>query len=324
MLSPSTPTYIPLPGLSSPAQKTPKPTITDSSQVKTTTTAVITQDMNQKAAVGAIIVVISIVAVIVISVVTWYFVQDPWEAAQSEDSSLNKDYFKNQESFYSWSEMHQSPYVLMHLFAPTGNILHLKHNITSWMAHPTPVSSEKHYAPIFELHLNHASNLIGLSRLRKKGVYLTTADILAKWKREHFFPDYNITSLDRMQPDAKQIPDSVTSELALGENMTSQPLALISFLYQPGEVSSERRVSCYAKILGWEANPSSDPQSKCVLYLNIVLENQDTREFFLQLMQKIPHSLDIYHAFRLEVYVYNPQWSSLVFPESMDKVFRVL
>lgn len=293
------PTYVPLLPAGPPVPSEAAPAVKSA----------VANEFSHKTAMGAVIVVISIIVVIIISVVTWYFLQDPWEQPQTEDSTLRKDYYKEQINFYAWDRLHQSPYLLLHLYAPIGHISHSPSLIANW---------QSVLAPIFEFRFHMSTEMIGLTRLRKKGIQLSALDVVEKWKRDRFFPIPEKRDVNHLE--TKGIPKSVEYEF-MADSLEKFPYALFTFIWQEPETKKEIKLATHVHILTCTTShlPSGN---EIVFYVNPLLENTDTYNFFKSLMQttpvpqsssplseKEPLPESYPQFFGLEAMIYNPQWS---------------
>lgn len=130
------------------SEKLPAPTPTAVSTV-TPVISTSTSSVTQKTAIGAVIVVISIIAVLLIASVTYYFTTDPWEKGDSTQSTVNRNYFREQYSYYAYSPPHQTPYILLHLYAPCGDIHFVPETVINWNS-KSKNHSEARYSPLLK------------------------------------------------------------------------------------------------------------------------------------------------------------------------------
>ena len=284
---------------------------------------------SQKTAMSAVIVVVSIIAVVLVAVVTWYFIQDPWEYPASTTSTINRDYYKEQYSYYSWSPSHQAPYLLLHLFASSGNVMYVP-QAAVYYKEDRGTMSVGQYAPLFQLEMQYVGDMVGVSRLRKKGVVLSMFDVLEQWNRQHFFPDIEKQTINKLSSDTKCLPSQVTHRVSLGNEkvptyLSHVPFAYLSFLYQNGPSSTKELVGTHMKLI----SVNVDRLTHCIILSFIIhVGNSATQSFFQRLINDSHNSAaasvataDIFHCYQIECNVYNPQWARTVFAELDKEIF---
>ena len=287
---------------------------------------------SQKVTVGVVIVLISIIAIIIISVVSWYFLQDPWEYPKNEESSLNKDYYKDQYSYYAWSHLHQSPYILLYIYAPQGYIHFVPQTVMTWIHNPAEGENKheqfqiKEYQPIFEICFLNMSQMIGLSRLRKKGQIVNANELLLQWKSENFFPCFQRKTIDRFSNTTstshrdQDLPKEVKNEIQFNCQFENIPLGLLSFRYQHGDSSTEQNFVSKVKILSCNCTDEHYQTGSILFYISFVIESEYQKKFLNQLTVLSDGSSTLPTCDQLELQIYNPEWASIVFSQNKSNL----
>jgi hypothetical protein len=323
------PTYLPFPSENTPATREPLSAEASSPPKPIPVTFDKTDNaLTQKTAIGAVIVVISIVAVLLIASVTFYFTTDPWEKndyAQSQ-ATINRNYFKEQFAYYAYSPTHQTPYLLLHIYAPMGNLHLVPWTVMNWSGKTTREKKDEllSISPVFEIKFQMLGEMIGLSRLRKRGVCVSSYEVLERWKREQFFP-----SLEKEEVEWSQfgLPHFAKQQILLRSMDIQMPIAMISCLYQSTpHQNSDIRVQTLCKVISAEIHQNNSTIS---LFFVPCLESQETLLFFNNLMdEKMNPSPPVsgsgevpFRCFQLEAYFYNPEWASTVFHNLQEKIY---
>lgn len=283
--------------------------------------------VTQKTAIGAVIVVISIIAVLLIASVTYYFTTDPWEKGDSTQSTVNRNYFREQYSYYAYSPPHQTPYILLHLYAPCGDVYLVPETVMNWNS-KTKNYSEARYSPIFQIQFKMLGEMLGLSRLRKRGLCLSSYEVLEHWKQEQFFPFYEKEEIVWSQ---EGLPSFVKNQLFLKSVDIQVPIAALSWLFQPSDESTETRIHVFCKIISAEI---FQEDSVICLFFVPSPENALTEEFFRSILQEMPQERKYenttentsvnannfsFRCSRLEAFFYNPEWAHTVLTGIYEK-----
>lgn len=280
--------------------------------VPTLTVPTATNTTSQKVTIGVVIVLLSIFAIIVIALVTWYFIQDPWEYPKDERSSIHKNYYKDQFSYYAWSALHQSPYILLHIYSPRGTLKYVPQSVMTWPMKQNDLKM-KQYNPIFELYCENMTDMIGLSRLRKKGVLVNSHQILMQWKKENFFPLPKRKTVDPLHVNVNFLPKEIKNEIEFDCNFNSIPTASLLCRYQPGDNTTEETLSGRIKILSCSQEGNDVVTGSISFYIVFLIENKNQTSTLDSLIRNSNLNSTVPTCDQIELSIYNPEWAEIVF-----------
>ncbi len=144
---------------------------------------------NNNAATAAIIVSASIILLVLIATVTYYLTVDPYENAHEGlpanekkrgyyrgGSLLGKKYYKEQLNWFAYGHTHQTPRILMHFQAAFGQLKD---------GSPNPINT------LNSLVLSGLSDMIGVTRLKRRGQIKNALDVARPWIEHGFFATVN-------------------------------------------------------------------------------------------------------------------------------------